>query len=69
MATTSPHKEVMKITKMFTFDHERDILIKLILGTAKLVHYSLRFAVHIENGENGWCEILVYLPTLGVAMC
>ena len=39
------------------FTCEWDILTKLILGTDKLVHYSLQFAVHIENGENGWCEM------------
>ena len=38
------------------------------LGT-ELAHYSLQFAVHIENRENGWCEMLVNLPTLGVVMC
>ena len=44
--------------KMFTCESE--ILIKFILGTA-LVD-SLQFAVHIENGENGWSEMLVNVP-------
>ena len=31
---------------------------------SKLVHVSLQFAVHIENGQNGWCEMFVNLPSL-----
>ena len=52
----------MKIMKMSICEWE--IFIKLILGTAWV---STRFAVHIENGENGCCEMLVnlHVPTLG----
>ena len=51
----------MKMMKMYTC--EREILIKLILGT-ELIYNSLQFAVHIENRENGWCEMLVNLHGL-----
>ena len=57
--------------KMFTA--EWDILSKFWLNwfyeQPNLVHYSLKFTEHIENGENEWCKMLVNLPTLGVVMC
>ena len=56
---------------MFTCEWE--ILSKLILGTAwvstLLFTICLTTCIHIENGENKWCEMLVNLPTLGVVMC
>ena len=56
---------------MFTCEWE--ILSKLILGTAwvSTLLFTICFTtcIHIENGENEWCEMLVTLPTLGVVMC